>query len=278
MKIKSTISFIRVTLIILAAVRASEAEGPDWWHSRGVLNGSTESNHSPANIGQAKWMARQALEHIRMLDSDLGADLETLIMGPGGPLPGWGGGASLDANRVAINVGQLKSISKPFYDVLNVYAGSLWVRAQLSNLGLSVAELNASGSDEEGYFPWPATGASELNYGIANLGQLKLVFGFDLDAIPSIGTDTDEDGLSDAMEIQFGFGDPAMWDTDGDGLSDWEEFILGTDPFNSDTDGDGINDSQDLLPLERSVSPTLNPADTQGPVVTILSPPVVINP
>lgn len=35
-------------------------------------------------------------------------------------------------------------------------------------------------------------------------------------------------------------------DSDGDGLRDWEEELLGTDPFNPDTDGDGINDKEEL--------------------------------
>lgn len=35
-------------------------------------------------------------------------------------------------------------------------------------------------------------------------------------------------------------------DSDGDGLRDWEEELLGLDPFNPDTDGDGIGDKEEL--------------------------------
>lgn len=35
-------------------------------------------------------------------------------------------------------------------------------------------------------------------------------------------------------------------DTDGDGLMDWEEELIGTDPYNPDSDGDGISDGEIL--------------------------------
>lgn len=57
--------------------------------------------------------------------------------------------------------------------------------------------------------------------------------------------DTDNDGLPDEIEEQFGL-DPTSNDTDGDGLPDnVERFILGCDPTKYDTDGNGISDGQE---------------------------------
>jgi len=51
------------------------------------------------------------------------------------------------------------------------------------------------------------------------------------------GVDTDEDGLSDDVEVNTYFTDPNDSDTDGDDLSDGDEVnIHGTDPTNNDTE------------------------------------------
>jgi hypothetical protein len=44
-------------------------------------------------------------------------------------------------------------------------------------------------------------------------------------------SDTDDNGLNDAVD-----------DPDGDGLTTGDEFVLGTDRFDTDTDDDGIPD------------------------------------
>ena len=61
-------------------------------------------------------------------------------------------------------------------------------------------------------------------------------------------TDTDGDGLSDALEV-FEYGtDPGRADTDGDGLNDHAEIITyGTPPLEADGDGDGLNDYQEIV-------------------------------
>jgi uncharacterized protein (DUF1800 family) len=59
------------------------------------------------------------------------------------------------------------------------------------------------------------------------------------------GTDTDGDGMKDAIEIEHGF-NPAVADAtadaDADGLSNAAELAAGTDPHHKDSDRDGIND------------------------------------
>jgi beta propeller repeat protein len=49
----------------------------------------------------------------------------------------------------------------------------------------------------------------------------------------------DSDNLGDACDA----------DNDNDGLIDYEEEILGTNPYNPDTDGDGVDDLNDAFPL-----------------------------
>ncbi len=58
--------------------------------------------------------------------------------------------------------------------------------------------------------------------------------------------DTDQDGLSDAEELELGT-NLRLVDSDSDGLSDWEEVsIFGTDPLNPDTDGDSYLDGEEV--------------------------------
>ncbi|GEM_PF-4563516 len=58
--------------------------------------------------------------------------------------------------------------------------------------------------------------------------------------------DTDNDGVTDAVEIELGT-NPNLADTDGDGLTDNEEVnIYNTDPLKVDTDGDGLSDKEEV--------------------------------
>lgn len=63
-------------------------------------------------------------------------------------------------------------------------------------------------------------------------------------------TDTDGDGLTDAIEKAFGL-DPENPDTDGDGLTDYTELYLTcTDPLLPDTDGNGVSDAEEDLDMD----------------------------
>jgi uncharacterized protein (DUF1800 family) len=76
------------------------------------------------------------------------------------------------------------------------------------------------------------------------------------------GTDTDGDGMSDALELEFRF-DPtvadATVDSDGDGMSNAVEIAAGTDPHHPDTDRDGIPDGAEAA---HGISPLI--ADSDG--------------
>ncbi len=59
-------------------------------------------------------------------------------------------------------------------------------------------------------------------------------------------TDTDEDGLTNNVEIDTYGTDPYNPDTDGDQMLDGEEIELGFDPFNPDEDSDGMADGYEI--------------------------------
>lgn len=65
-------------------------------------------------------------------------------------------------------------------------------------------------------------------------------------------TDTDGDGLGDNLELNTIFSNPFAQDSDLDGLQDgFEHFDLKTSPILADTDGDQLSDSQELFELNR---------------------------
>jgi hypothetical protein len=58
--------------------------------------------------------------------------------------------------------------------------------------------------------------------------------------------DDDEDGLTNAAEVEAGT-DPSLTDTDEDGLTDGEEAgEIGTSPLSADTDSDGVLDGDEV--------------------------------
>ena len=97
-----------------------------------------------------------------------------------------------------------------------------------------------------------------------------------IDALESSSTDTDGDGVPD--ETDPANTDPCIpnpnagpCDQDGDGLTNSDEATAGTDPVNPDTDGDGINDGDEITnttnPLDPCDPPNATPAcniDTDG--------------
>lgn len=78
-------------------------------------------------------------------------------------------------------------------------------------------------------------------------------------------TDTDNDGLTDAQEVNVYNSDPTDEDTDDDGFTDGDEVTLyGTDPANADTDNDGVTDFAEITTYKSN--PTQ--ADTDGDGLT----------
>ncbi len=86
---------------------------------------------------------------------------------------------------------------------------------------------------------------------------------------PAVFVDTDEDGLSDTDETDYGT-DPNLYDTDEDGFGDNQEVVNGSDPLDPnsvpangqpgvDTDGDQLSDAEEA---EIGTDPTKT--DTDG--------------
>ena len=93
---------------------------------------------------------------------------------------------------------------------------------------------------------------------------------------PVLPTDTDLDGLGDAVETNTGVyvspsdtgSNPNVADTDGDGLKDGPEVILyGTDPNKVDSDGDGF---EDKFEIDTGFDPTSSSSspDTTSEILT----------
>ncbi len=242
---------------------------PQWWTDRGIIDTNAVVNdYAPVNQGQVKHVATQAyLEIDQKLTNDCSA-ISNLVAG-----------FSSTNNYLSVNLGQLKAVAAPFYDLLwaNDYTNA-WPE------GMTV-----------GPYPWSGSSNGAQDFAIANIGQLKYLFSFyfgtlldsDGDGMPDwwellyfgsatgalaaddpdgdgltnleeyqfgsnpLKADSDEDGLPDKFERDHGLNPnnplDALLDSDGDGLSNLDEYLNGTNPNNRDSDGDGISDRDELV-------------------------------
>ncbi len=172
------------------------------WWTNVIAPAALTNDFAAVNAGQAKWFALQAHAH-----------LEATLSGGAGFAPD----TTPTNNYAVINLGQLKHLAKPHYDRL-----------------IAASHTNA--------YPWTSAPEDDHDYAVANIGQLKTVFNFEV--TPSGEEDTDGDGLPDWVETNTGIfvsptdtgTDPALADTDGDGTPDGEEVANRTDPNNPDTE------------------------------------------
>ncbi len=247
--------FLSVVFCLLAGVVL--AGQPGWWTQEGTRiidaeagGAGVEENYAPANLGQLKNVAKKAKAH---LDANLaggaGSGVDALVAGFE-PRSGQGYTQAeiegfLAENYAPINLGQLKAVGKVFYDRLKA--------AGYDTKGNLVAHGYPAGWNFE--YPWNPGTAVEENYAPANVGQLKVVFSFDL-----AGFDSDLDGLPDWWEELYfeDFGQNPQGDSDWDGLSNLEEYEKGSNPQEVDSDGDGMPDGWEvaggLNPLENDAA------------------------
>lgn len=234
---------ILASLLALAFIAQGDPPGPSWWHDGDppvVAPGANSNNLGPANIGQAKHMAKSALDAIRLERPQIATQIEADLVGAGKPIPNWDAPldpASRQKNHAPLLIGQLKAIAHPFYNHLNGTAPA-WVLEQIqhNHAGSAIAGTHywqVTGNPnytEGGYFPWNPATPPETNRSVATVGQLKAIFALDFAALTSSpGTDTDADGLDDNVELALGT-DPNDSDTDGDGTSDGVEVGAGKNP------------------------------------------------
>jgi hypothetical protein len=235
------------------ALQFAWAEGPSWWTDRGVLDPQKSPNdYAAVNMGQLKWIAFNAY-----------LELET-------NLPGGAGTELYDAlddwlwdgvNYAPANVGHLK------------YLGSLFYRR------LTAEEYTNA-------LPW-TNAPTDPDFALANIGQVKNLFDFDLaadsdaDSMPdwwerrhfggldrSGAGDLDNDGLVDLAEYERRTR-PGDCDSDDDGLPDGWEISHGLDPrqndSGADSDGDGITNLQEFRSRALAVNVTIaDPDPTTG--------------
>jgi hypothetical protein len=220
-----------VSGLILAIAGGIHAAPPTWW-SEGdppvIDPQAAPNNHGVANIGQAKWMAKNALEALRAKRPDLATLVEADLVGSGKPIASWAAPVTAEQQtqqRQPLLIGQLKAIAAPFYDRLQA-ADSAWLAAQATENGIP-----NTGS----HYPWTATTDDDSNKAMATIGQLKAVFSLRFEnlsaAADSQVSDGDEDGLPDAWEIMHGL-DP----DDNSGNNGWD----------GDFDDDGVSNADEL--------------------------------
>lgn len=191
-----------VTAILIGAILPllAFATAPSWWNTRGVVDPLTTANdYAPINQGQLKNLAKAAAAELdQRLPGGSGTVVHSLVNS-------WlTRDAETDHFRL-VNLGQLKTVAKPFYDRL-----------------ISVGYART--------YPWTERANVAQDFAAANIGQAKNLFNFNLSAT-DLAHDVDQNSLPDWWE-QYYFGhtgiDPTA-DPDGDALTNLQEFQQGTD-------------------------------------------------
>lgn len=208
----------RLRVAIVAAITSATAlvvlaSAPGWWSERDVLTVGAPNDYGMLNQGQLKQLATQAAAEMdEKLPGGAGVEISSLIAAwrqP--PLIG-----TIRNDYAPVVHGQLKTVAKLFYDRLisESYTGGPLVPGKI--------------------YPWTPTRLDDANFSIANIGQAKRIFSFDLSAYTLSLTDPtadgDHDGLTNLDEA-FRNTNPEEGDTDGDGISDRSEIIFGLNPL-----------------------------------------------
>lgn len=202
-------TFVLIGFLLVGFTSAQEY--PQWWLDYGVVPSQSpaapgEANYDPAiyntwvadnyavaNLGQAKNLASAARASMEVIaPGSSGSSIQNMVDAFS---------TAPEDNYVPLTIGQLKALSAPFYDQMH----SLNIPVVLSN-GTVVTSGN---------YPW-VQNVSPENLALANLGQLKHLFAFDINSSNWVdGTDSDNDGIPDWWEgvNAAGFGTLELVDT-----------------------------------------------------------------
>jgi hypothetical protein len=126
------------------------AGAPSWWSEHSVLvSGANADDYALANQGQLKNIAKGAVAEMdAKLAGGAGAELHSLV-------DGWSTPGPQTNDFAPLNLGQLKNVAKPFYD-----------------------RLMAAGLADS--YPWLGSSSSPDDFAVANIGQVKSLFGFEI--------------------------------------------------------------------------------------------------
>ena len=86
---------------------------------------------------------------------------------------------------------------------------------------------------------------TDFEWDVANILEARAYL-LERDSTNALNADSDDDGLTDGLEVKTYGTDPNNEDTDGDGLFDGPEIDAGTDPFDTDSDDDGRTDGEEV--------------------------------
>ena len=240
-----------LTLIATAGLVLAQTY-PQWWLDQNVVSSQPPAapsaaydewmadNYAAANLGQAKNLAEQAMDAMNAAQAGSAGSAIASTVARFSTLP--------EDNYVPLTIGQLKALVAPFYDVM--HAASFTVT-------LGDGTVLPIGS-----YPW-TTDVTPDNLAVANLGQLKHVFSFDLgdwcitwDEVPEAWkqaiVDSDNAEFYDPNGLVTSTADVLPGDDyDGDGYTNREEYLNNTDPtdfYNGQTAEYTINILNTQLP------------------------------
>ncbi len=272
------VALLYITLFVW--IPCIEASDPGWWTdpaTRIIDPAHTDpdrGHRSPANLGQLKHVAAMARAHLdTYLPDGAGPEIDALVAAFDSPEQ------SDDDPYAPVLIGQLKALAKPYYDRLMTFSFDTRYSLQVHGLPPGWAydypwPPAPPAMGQPGYDPAIRAAWVEGNFAPALLGQLKLVFSFDLSApageLPewwvdyyfpnetgvSANGDPDNDGLTNLQELGARTS-PLLADTDTDGMSDGYELANGLDPRSNDTmldkDGDLIPNREDARPNDINI-------------------------
>lgn len=169
------------SLFALCCLVGNVLADPSWWRqseSQVLRSGVTANNYAVANLGQLKWMARNAKIHLDVIYASSGGAGTAITNLVDSFEPKAGITYSKEElsqisqnNNSPVNLGQVKAVARLFYDRLQLLGYN--TRASLISNGYTPPGSTG--------YAWDESTPQAANYALANVGQLKLVFSFDAD-------------------------------------------------------------------------------------------------